>query len=268
MNLTVSEPDGSNFVAAANEGTKTVTITSSSTTATFTVDTVGDSTFESDGSVSVTVTTGTGYVVGTTSSATVAVSDDDPLVSNLGRTRNFSSSLITADIAQGFTTGAHPAGYVLDSVGVDFANTPAGVSVKIATGLPSATNVVATLTNPTSLGSGALTFTAPADTVLEANTTYWVVVEATSGLISVTNSGAEDAGGANGWSIGNSRRTRSGTSWGSSSSPLKISVHGELADRRKPAGGCFGISDRHQADDGRSTRRWRLRRTWPTRRSW
>ena len=238
VNLTVSEPEGSDFVAATNEGTKTVTITSSSTTATFTVATVTDTTFESDGSVSVTVTTGTGYVVGTTASASVTVSDDDPLISNLGRTRNFSVNLATFDIAQEFTTGPIStgfSGYTLDGVGVDFASAPSGVSVYIATGLPSATNVVATLTNPDSLGSGTLTFTAPADTTLSASTTYWVVVEGSSGQVSGTNSSAEDAGGANGWSIGNNRRTRTTGSWSSSSRPVKISVHGSLTVDEDPA---------------------------------
>ena len=39
--------------------------------------TVGDTTDEPDGSVTATVTTGSGYTVGTANSATVAVADDD-----------------------------------------------------------------------------------------------------------------------------------------------------------------------------------------------
>ena len=238
VNLTVSEPEGSDFVAAANEGSKTATIMSSQTTATFTVATVGDTAFESDGSVSVAVAAGTGYVVGTTASASVTVSDDDPLVSNLGQSSTSSSSLNLADVAQEFTTGAHPAGYVLDSVGVNFSSAPSNVSVKIATGLPSATNPVATLANPTSLGAGTLTFTAPADTILSASTTYWVVVEGSSGQVRIANSGNEDAGGAAGWSIGNNRRTRADEStgaWtGNSFGPARIGVHGSLVVDEDP----------------------------------
>ena len=157
VNVTVSEPEGSDFVAAGDEGAKTVTVTSGATSAAFTVDTVGDSTFESDGSVTVTVTTGTGYVVGTTASASVAVSDNDPLISNLGRGNTSSIGLGSVDAAQEFTTGASPAGYTLDSVVANFTSTPSGLSVYIATGLPSATNVVATLANPDTLGTGTHT---------------------------------------------------------------------------------------------------------------
>ena len=77
VNLTVSDATGSDFVAAANEGPKTVTITGGATTATFTVATVGDSTDEPHGPVTVAVATGPGYVAGTASSATVSVTDDD-----------------------------------------------------------------------------------------------------------------------------------------------------------------------------------------------
>ena len=60
----------------------TVMIPTTTTTATLTVSTVGDSTDELDGTVTATVTPGTGYMVGTPSSAEVAVTDDDaPVVS-------------------------------------------------------------------------------------------------------------------------------------------------------------------------------------------
>ena len=79
VNLTVADATGSDFVASGNEGSKTVTISSGSTTATYSVPTVGDSTDEANGAVTVTVETGTGYTVGTTASASVTVNDDDAL---------------------------------------------------------------------------------------------------------------------------------------------------------------------------------------------
>ena len=85
VKLTVSDAAGSDFVAATNEGNKTVTITAGSTTATYSVATVGDSTHELNGSVTVAVATGTGYVVGAASSGSVTVNDDDndpPKVAN------------------------------------------------------------------------------------------------------------------------------------------------------------------------------------------
>ena len=77
VNLTVADASGSDFVASGDEGSKTVTIAASNTTATYSVSTVADTTDEPNGDVTVTVATGTGYTVGTTSSASVTVNDDD-----------------------------------------------------------------------------------------------------------------------------------------------------------------------------------------------
>ena len=55
VNLTVSESEGSDFVAADNQGTAKVTITKGETEADFSVPTVNDSVNEPDGSITVTV---------------------------------------------------------------------------------------------------------------------------------------------------------------------------------------------------------------------
>ena len=75
--LTVSEAAGSDFVAAADEGAKTVTILAGKTSATLTVRTEDDRADEPDGSVTATLATGDGYTVGSASSGTVAVADND-----------------------------------------------------------------------------------------------------------------------------------------------------------------------------------------------
>ena len=75
VDLDVSESD--NFVAAADEGTRSVTVGTSGT-ATVTVDTTADSTDELNGSVKVAVSDGTGYRVGDPGTATVEVIDNDP----------------------------------------------------------------------------------------------------------------------------------------------------------------------------------------------
>ena len=77
VNLTVSESAGSDYVAASNEGSKTVTITASSTTATYSVATEADTVNEPNGTVTVAVAAGTGYSVGTADSADVTVNDND-----------------------------------------------------------------------------------------------------------------------------------------------------------------------------------------------
>ena len=87
VNLTVADASGSDFVASGDEGSKTVTIAANSTTATYSVPTVSDTTDEANGDVTVTVGTGTGYTVGSTSSASVTVNDDDDtLVANTTQT--------------------------------------------------------------------------------------------------------------------------------------------------------------------------------------
>ncbi len=78
VNLTVSEPAGSDYVASADEGSKTVTILANATTATYSVATLADSAVEPHGSVTVRVETGTGYTLGTSSGASVAVHEATP----------------------------------------------------------------------------------------------------------------------------------------------------------------------------------------------
>ena len=78
VSLTVADDATSDFVAQSGEGTRTVTIAAGQTSATLTVTTEDDSTDEADGSVTATVSGGTGYTVGSPSTGTVAVSDDDP----------------------------------------------------------------------------------------------------------------------------------------------------------------------------------------------
>ena len=141
----------------------------------------------------------------------------EPLVSNVGQSQGQTTTLAAHDTAGEFTTGSSEFGYTLSNIELGLAtNTnPAGVTVKLATGLPSATNVVATLTSPGTLTGGALNkFTAPAGTTLSAGTTYYVVIEGTTGSVSHTIDSAEDSGGATGWSIADHRFSRTRTSTG------------------------------------------------------
>ena len=77
--LAVSEDTsgGRDFVATNDEGNKQVVIQAGSATATYTVPTSGDSADEPDGTVTLALRADAAYVTGTSSSATVAVSDDD-----------------------------------------------------------------------------------------------------------------------------------------------------------------------------------------------
>ena len=77
VSLDVEDAGGdSNFVDTADEGSDTVEITTTGP-ATFSVTTTRDDVDEPDGQITVTVTSGNGYDVGTPNIATVTVNDDD-----------------------------------------------------------------------------------------------------------------------------------------------------------------------------------------------
>ena len=78
VSLTVADASAnSDFLASGDEGAKKVTVSSGQTSADYSVTTVDDSTVEPNGDVTVTITPGTGYSVGTTGSASVRVNDND-----------------------------------------------------------------------------------------------------------------------------------------------------------------------------------------------
>ena len=78
VTVEVAETPGGGFVAADDEGTKTVTIPAGETSATLSVTTQLDDTDEPGAQLTATVAAGGGYTVGTAASATVALADDDP----------------------------------------------------------------------------------------------------------------------------------------------------------------------------------------------
>ncbi len=77
VDLTVSDVSGSDFITAGDEGSQSVTIAKGARSATYEVQTVGDSTAESSGDITVAIAGGTGYTTGAPSSAMVTVNDDD-----------------------------------------------------------------------------------------------------------------------------------------------------------------------------------------------
>ena len=141
--------------------------------------------------------------------------------------------------AQQFTTGSNSAGYTLSSIGIGFTSiadtATAGANLTVtlnevsSDSNPSA-SAECTLTDPATFTANAVnTFTAPATCpMLVASTSYFVVVNhsgsATDAIqLDSTSSGAEDTGGADGWSIGDTRRWYS-SSWNSSTSAHLIEV--------------------------------------------
>ena len=165
---------------------------------------------------------------------------------------------------QGFTTGPNAAGYTLGSIGIQF-NTIADTSTAgseltvtlnevgsgLVTGAPG--NALCTLTDPLSFSaSGVHAFVTPktgADLcpTLAASTTYFVVIarannNASTISYNITNSDAEDPGGAMGWSIANGDYIFDGAIrlWGPGGANLLIEVKGPVTN--SPATGAPSIS--------------------------
>ena len=155
----------------------------------------------------------------------------------------------SGDIAQAFTTGDIPGGYLLDAV-VLRARQEGGTKLDLAdltasihsdsSGFPGTS--LGTLTDPSDgipSTAGPVRFTADG-IALAADTTYWLVLDqstASTDHLFVTASGDEDAGSAEGWSIANGIRGRSflGTTWTfTPSTPLLIELRGARADRTAP----------------------------------
>ena len=78
LDVTMDVSENGDMVAAAGKASQTVRFTAGVATATLRVATVDDSTEETDSTITATVESGAGYVVGSSSSATVEVTDNDP----------------------------------------------------------------------------------------------------------------------------------------------------------------------------------------------
>ena len=171
------------------------------------------------------------------------------LVSNFGRPVDGAAQIyVTQDIVGVFTTGAR--GGALDSIEFrlnsrtpDIAQLPSATLYRgsVTDGRATRGTRVATLTaapgSPRpAVSARTVAFTAPGGTRLEAGATYLVVLEASSGHVGVqyTNSSAQDAGGASGWTIdGVGAGNSSPWSYGTSGS-LLMSVNGTTAATARP----------------------------------
>ena len=164
--LTVADASGSDFIASANEGSKTLAFDAGDTSKTYSVATVSDTVDEANGDVTVTVGTGTGYTVGTPSSASVTVNDDDAPAATI----KAGTSPVTEGTAASFTvelSSAAPTGgltialTVADASGSDFvASTDEGAkTLAFNAGDTSKTYSVATVSDTQDEANGDVTVT-------------------------------------------------------------------------------------------------------------
>ena len=138
------------------------------------------------------------------------------------------------DVAQQFTTGSVAGGYTLTGVDVD-SESSHSFSVSVCgvdnDGYP--TTTCTNLTSPGSFAAGVLSFTAPSNTMLTANTKYAVVMDFGAGIrpvLDATTSNGEDAGKATGWSIADVSFFMSGGSWLTigGDAELRIAIKGHV----------------------------------------
>ena len=131
-------------------------------------------------------------------------------------------------------------GYEIENINLNLNFVPAAsinnghnVRAYVATGLPSTTTVVAELASPATLTKFNNVFTAPRRTILEAGTTYWLVVEATSvsalGTFDIALARSGNGAGLDpaprskpGWAIGNRSYSRGHASTGAFT---EVTVH-------------------------------------------
>ena len=159
--------------------------------------------------------------------------------------------------AQSFTTGGQSGGYTLTSVDIVYEDQhsdefSAAIYTVDSDNEPddgNSSNKIPDLTAPGSFAAGTLTFTAPAGTTLDASTTYVVLITPTVDSASLnfdtTDSNAEDANGAHGWSIGNAAHSWSpGSKWKTlnSGEAIRIAIKGTTAATNNPATGAPAIT--------------------------
>ena len=160
-----------------------------------------------------------------------------PLVSNIDEL--FSSAPDTAnyDFAQGFQTGGLESGYLLDSVEIRVLQGvgSVGLSVTLHKDDP-ASAAVATLSVPSTIPDGVVAFGAPAGTVLEPNSTYYVVIQEdfyTAGRVILGAADSDGEDGDLGWEVFDTVHRRAADSTGAfaeySTASVMMRVNGQYA---------------------------------------
>ena len=182
-----------------------------------------------------------GAALGLLFSTVQAQEDQQVLLSNLEQSTSDGNVISNAIVfAQGFTTGSNTDGYHLASIELGvFAvpNTPANVTIALwsATSASEPNASVATLTHSTGTwATGVNAFDAPADTELDANTTYFVHIAYSGGNpsleLNLAESTSVDDASAADWSIGQVFHSISGGNWvaGSGFDRFKFRINGRI----------------------------------------
>ena len=169
-------------------------------------------------------------------------------VSNIGQPTDTSVGVeadLSSDQAQGFRTGTNGTGYVLGSIDVHFQSPPGSGVLTVTVREPNDDaepgDAVHTLTNPDTIESGFVRFTALDNAQLAANTFYFVHLTfggaGTIPLLRTTASDALDFGTATGWTMNDYRYylVAGNARWFTYTNALKISINEVLDAPGAPA---------------------------------
>ena len=151
------------------------------------------------------------------------------------------------EVAQGIVTGSNGDGYTLTSIEASFPTVNSSPALTVTLHKDAPTNAaIATLSNPASIVTGTLTFTAPADTTLIKDTTYYVLFNGDNVFLRSTSSNNEDSSGLSDWSVENDRKLRDDGTTGpftNNSSVTRIAVNGTVNGGTTPTTAGVTVSE-------------------------
>jgi Ca2+-binding RTX toxin-like protein len=168
--------DATDYTGATPGTGKTITFAANSATATLTIDPTTDTTIEANDTVALTLTTGTGYVVGTTAAVTGTITNDDLpsitlAVAPTSVTEDGTTNLVYTFTRTGATTSALTVNYGITGTAdaTDYTGATPGTGKTITFAAGSSTTT--------------LTIDPTADTTIEANDTVALTLATGTGYV-------------------------------------------------------------------------------------
>jgi Ca2+-binding RTX toxin-like protein len=164
--------DATDYTGATPGTGKTITFAAGSATATVTVNPTADTTIENNETVALTLTTGTGYTIGTTTAVTGTITNDDGPTISLG----LNYSAISEDSPSNFIYTFTRTGATTNSLTVNYSIAGTALSTDYTGATPGTSK---TITFAAGSATATLTLDPTADTTLEPNET--VILQLVSG---------------------------------------------------------------------------------------
>ncbi|MDB9451006.1 beta strand repeat-containing protein, partial [Dolichospermum circinale] len=165
--------DSTDYTGATPGTGKTITFAANSATATLTIDPTADTIIESDETVALTLATGTGYLIGTTTAVTGTITNDDTTI-----TLDVSPSSVTEDGTTNLVYTFTRTGITTNALTVNYGITGTANSTDYTGATPGTGK---TITFAANSATATLTIDPTADTIIEANETVALTLVAGTG---------------------------------------------------------------------------------------